>query len=63
MTSEDLEKALKKFYGEDNYIPRAAQELRVDLATVCRWLDGRKIPGPVEAWAREKKSNRRARIG
>jgi hypothetical protein len=55
VTPQRLKAALKTIFGPDDFICGTMNELKVDQATVYRWLasDG-KVPGPVAAWADAK---------
>lgn len=53
MTGDVLKAKLTEFYGVEFYIA-ASKELNVDQSTIYRWIAADKIPGPVEAWVRER---------
>lgn len=55
MTPATFRSTLIKFYGDD-FIALASKELDVNATTIYRQIaDGGDVPGPVIAWAREKK--------
>lgn len=55
MTPQRLKTALKTIFGPDHFIDGTMKELKVDQATVYRWLASEgKVPGPVAAWADAK---------
>lgn len=49
MTGAEMVSAAIKLFGEHGYITALAEALRVDRATVFRWVKLKEIPGPVEA--------------
>ncbi len=57
MTGQTLKAKLTSFYGQDDFLERAAKELDVDKSTIYRYLSAERVPGPVAAWCREKSRN------
>jgi hypothetical protein len=63
MSPEEFRRAAVKLFGpERGWQQRCADALKVDKASVSRWLRGLGVPGPVEAamtcWQRERRKRK-----